>query len=205
MAGYAYDVFLSYLRERPCGPWVNDHLLPYLSHQLGNALNRKASVFVDRSEIRSGQKWPARLKQALAQSACLVGVWSPLYFQSDWCLSECEVMRHRESQLGYGTAERPDGLIVGIRVNDGLHFPDFAKNTQHADFERFFFDGPAFLQSPLHIDFQKAIVPLANDIAKIVAAAPPWSSEWSTAAWLDDVIARVQVPRKPKAAQPTIS
>jgi TIR domain len=98
---YEWDVFLSYLHERPSGPWVNDHLLPYLIPQLGNALNQKARVFYDRTGIHSGQKWPARLKQTLCRSRCLVGIWSPLYFHSEWCLSECAVMLHRESQLGY--------------------------------------------------------------------------------------------------------
>ncbi|MGO8698229.1 MAG: TIR domain-containing protein [Limisphaerales bacterium] len=74
---YIYEAFLSYLRERPCGPWVKDHFLPYFSHQLGNALNREAKVFFDQAEIHAGQKWPQTLKQALVHSRCLVAVWSP--------------------------------------------------------------------------------------------------------------------------------
>src|SRR2546428_13893132 len=136
---YEWDVFLSYLHERPSGPWVNDHFLPYFTFQLGNALNQKARIFYDRIGIHSGQKWPACLKQALARSKCLVGIWSPLYFHSAWCLSECAVMLHREKQLGYGTKEKPDGLVVGIKVNDGTHFPSYAADTQYADFEPFFF------------------------------------------------------------------
>jgi hypothetical protein len=55
---YEYDVFLSYLREKPCGTWVTEHFLPYFRHQLGNALAHSASIFLDRTEIhaaRNGQ------------------------------------------------------------------------------------------------------------------------------------------------------
>jgi hypothetical protein len=202
---YEWDVFLSYLHERPSGPWVNDHLLPYLIPQLGNALNQKVRVFYDRTGIHSGQKWPARLKQALCRSRCLVGIWSPLYFHSEWCLSECAVMLHRESQLGYGTNQKPDGLLVGVKVDDGQHFPAYAADSQYADFEPFFFDGPAFIQSPLHLDFQKAIRPLAADVARIVKGAPPWSAEWETGPWLDDVVKQVQLPMQPQVPQPLIA
>jgi len=43
---YEWDVFLSYLHERPCGSWVKDHFLPYFTFDLGNALNRKARIFL---------------------------------------------------------------------------------------------------------------------------------------------------------------
>jgi hypothetical protein len=202
---YEWDVFLSYLHERPSGTWVNDHLLPYLRPALGNALNQKAKVFYDRSGVHPGQKWPACLKHALSRSRCLVGIWSPLYFQSDWCLSECAVMLHREAQLGYGTTQRPDGLVVGIKVDDGDFFPTYATESQYADFEPFFFDGPAFLQSPLHMDFQKAVRALATEVARIVRVAPPWSAEWETDPWLEDIVRKVQLPTKPQVAQPLIA
>lgn len=205
MTDYQYDVFLSYLHEKPCGTWVIEHFLPYFQHQLGNALNRKASVFFDRTGIHSGQKWPEGLKQALAHSRCLVGIWTPLYFQSQWCLSECAVMRHRESELGFGTTQNSGGLIVGVKVNDGIHFPEFARNSQYACFDDFFCDGPGFTQHPLHVDFQKAIVPLTVDVALIVGNAPPWSPDWLKPAWTDDVILQMQQPTVPKVAQPLLS
>ncbi len=202
---YYYDVFLSYLHEKPCGTWVAQHFLPYFQHQLGNGLARQAEIFIDRTGIHSGQKWPAQLKQALAHSRCLVGIWQPLYFRSEWCRAECAVMLHRESQLGLGTTENSDGLIVGVKVNDGIHFPQFAKDSQYADMEQFFFDEYGFTQSPLYIDFQKRVLELAGDVARIVNNAPAWSQEWRTAAWLDDVIAGMRVPSPPKVTQPLLS
>jgi TIR domain-containing protein len=202
---YQFDVFLSYLREKPSGSWVNDHFLPYFRPALGDALNKPASIFIDRTEIHSGQKWPARLKQALAHSRCLVGIWSPLYFQSEWCQCECAVMLHRELQLGYGTDANPDGLMIGLKVNDGIHFPDFAKESHRADFEPFFFDCPAFNQSLLHIDFQRAIRSLAADVARIVNTAPEWSADWTTDPWMNDVVSSIRKPLVPKVPQPLLS
>jgi hypothetical protein len=205
MTDYQYDVFLSYLHEKPCGTWVIEHFLPYSQPQLGNALNRKASIFFDRTGIHSGQKWPETLKQALALSRCLVGIWTPLYFQSTWCQSECAVMLHRETQLGLGTTHNTNGLIVGVRVNDGIHFPQFAQDSQQACFEDFFCDGPGFAQHPLHVDFQKAIVPLSIDVARIADNAPPWSSAWLSPAWTDAVIVHLRTPTLPKVAQPLLT
>jgi hypothetical protein len=201
---YENDVFLSYLTEKPSGTWVHEHFLPYFRHQLGNALNRPSAIFVDREGIHSGQKWPNRLKQALATSRCLVGIWSPLYFQSEWCRNECGIMHHREVALGFGTNEQPDGLLVGVRVNDGVHFPDYARDTNYVDFEKYFVDGPGFSRSELHVDFQRAIVPFAQDVARIVQLAPEWSPEWLTPPWIDEIIAELGHPALPQMEQPVL-
>ena len=202
---YENDVFLSYLTEKPCGTWVHEHFLPYFKHQLGNALNRQAEIFVDREGIHSGQKWPSRLKQALATSRCLVGIWSPLYFQSEWCRNECAIMHYRELKLGLGTNERPDGLLVGVRVNDGLYFPEYARETHYADFEPFFVDGPGFFRSELHVDFQRAVPSFADAVARVVRLAPDWSADWLTPAWTDDIVAQVGKPPPPQVNQPILA
>jgi len=114
-------------------------------------------------------------------------------------------MRHREQRLGYTTNENPDCLVIGLKVYDGIHFPDFAKETHRADFEAYFVDGPAFSLCPLHIDFQKAIRPFAEDVARIVKNVPPWSPEWATAAWVDDIVAGIRMPDTPKVPQPLLA
>jgi hypothetical protein len=203
--GYEYDVFLSYLRQPPSGTWLNDHFLGYFTHQLGNALGRSAKIFVDVEEIHAGQKWPERLKQALGHSRCLVGVWNPLYFESEWCLCEFHVMLFRERKLGLGTATTPDGLIIGVKVNDGRFFLPAAKVSHYGNFEHFYADCPGFKASPLHVDFELAIVPFANDVARIVEGAPPWSVDFLSKEWMEDVITAVKVPASPKVPQPLIN
>ena len=113
-------------------------------------------------------------------------------------------MRHREERLGYGTVQNPDGLIIGVKVNDGDYFPKFARISQHGDFEPYYVDCPGFRETPLHVEFEKAVVPLANDVARIAASVPPWVAEWLTPAWTDEVIAKVQKPATPKVPQPLI-
>jgi hypothetical protein len=205
MPGYHFDVFLSYLHEAPCGPWVKDHFLPFFQFQLGNALNRRAHIFFDRTGLRVGDIWPQKLHNALAHSRCLLAVWSPLYFQSEWCSNESEIMRFRQEQLGLGTIQNPKSLIGGVKINDGDFFPAYAKQCQWADFEKYFIDGPTFYQSPLHAQFQLDIVPLAKDVAQVIANAPAWSAEWLTAPWTVDVIARKQPPTPPLVPQPILN
>jgi hypothetical protein len=201
---YQHDVFLSYLHVRPSGTWVHEHFLPYFTFQLGNALNQSAEIFVDRTGIHLGQKWPIRLKQALAHSRCLVGIWTPLYFQSEWCQNECAIIRHREEQLGYGRGANSEGLLVGVKVNDGNYFPTFAKNSQFDDFEPYFFDGRGFARTELYVEFQRKVAKFAEGVARVIRKAPPWSAEWETPAWTDDVIEGVAAPAKPKVQQPRL-
>jgi hypothetical protein len=203
--GYEYDVFLSYLHSKPSGTFVAQHFLQYFPSQLSNALGgREAKIFYDREGIHTGQRWPARLKQALATSRCLVGIWCPSYFHSPWCMNECAVMLHREQKLGF-SGGNPDGLIAGVKVHDGIHFPDYAQNSQYADFEDVFYDEAGFAHSPKYIDFQQKVKNLATDVAALISKVPLWSPEWATPAWTDDVIARLSTPPPAKAAQPLLS
>jgi len=202
---YQYDVFLSYLHEPPSGTWVHEHFLGYFTFQLGNALNRRSDIFVDRTGIHLGEKWPIRLKQALAHSRCLVGIWAPLYFQSEWCQNECAIICHRESKLGYGRGKNSEGLLIGVKVNDGIHFPKFAKESQFADFEKYFFDGQGFARTELYVEFQREVAEFAKGVGRVVERAPPWSTEWETPGWTDDVIKNVGSAAKPKVEQPTLA
>lgn len=114
-------------------------------------------------------------------------------------------MRNREQQLGYGTTENPNGLIIGVRVNDGMHFPDYAKISQYGNFNGYYIDGPGFRKTELHAEFQQAIVPLAEDVARIIAKSPVWSPAWLTPPWMEDVIATVKIPEAPNVSQPLLS
>jgi hypothetical protein len=201
---YKWDVFLSYVHERPCGPWVNDYFLPLLNWHLGEELGHRPSIFFDRNGLHAGDQWPDALKHALLHSRCLVGVWSAHYFQSRWCLNECAVILHRQNQLGLGTGQNPSGLVVPVKVGDGVHFPPYASNTQYANMERFFSDSPAFRSTSLYIELEQAVREFAPDVARAVCAAPNWDPAWGTPQWLDAVVAGVAVPPRPVVAQPVI-
>ncbi len=201
---YEWDVFLSYVHERPCGPWVNDYFLPLLRWNLGEELGRSPRIFYDRTGLHAGDQWPETLKYALWHSRCLVGVWSAHYFQSRWCLNECAVILHRQNQLGLGTVGDRSGLIVPVRVGDGLHFPAYATNTQYRNLEPYFSDSSVFRSTLLYVDLEQQLRQFAPDVARAVNTAPDWDAAWGTPPWLDEVVAAVQVPPRPQVAQPII-
>lgn len=187
--GYEIDVFLSYTTELPFGDWVHKHFLPLFEPYLNNALDREAELFVDKNRILSGDAWPERIKKALSVSRCMVAVWSPAYFRSNWCLHECAVMLYRERQLGYRTIKNPSGLIVPVNAFDGEHFPDFAKKIQWFDCRNFARVSPAFKYTKRHAEFEDLLVKwVVNDVTKAINNAPRWSKEWQMKEWLDDPI-----------------
>ena len=187
---YKHDVFLSYTTSPPVGDWVHEHLLCFFESYLAQALNRPdANWFVDREGISSGDSWPERINRSLARSRCMVAVWSPLYFKSEWCLHECAVMRHRERQLGYRTMQNPSGLILPINVFDGEHFLDFAKKIKWLDCRKFLRQSKVFKFTPRFMELEDLMIEwISNDVAKAINNAPPWSEKWETKQWIDDAI-----------------
>ena len=181
---YEYDVFLSYRRVFPFGAWVDEHFLPFFRPFLEGALNRSPRIFVDRSGIRTGDAWPERLQQALGFSRCMVAIWSPLYFNSEWCRRECAVMIHREQQLGFHSLGNPGGLVLPVCVFDGEHFPEIARRRQSLDCRRFFVVGDGFKKTELYVEFQQVVAGWSADVARAISHAPPWSSDLSSRRWL---------------------
>jgi hypothetical protein len=180
---YQYDIFLSYQNDTAMASWVPDHLMPFMKSFVGNEMNRPVSIFFDRSGIQAGDTWPLTLQNALMRSRCLVAVWNPLYFSSEWCRRECAVMLYREERLGLRKGTRPEGLIVPISVFDGEHFPPRAKSIQYFDLRAYWISGPAFRDSALYVDFQIQLKNLAASVARAIKRAPSWQSRWQKATW----------------------
>jgi hypothetical protein len=182
---YEYDVFLSYMHDGQMEGWVGQHLVPFLTSFVGNALNRPASIFFDRTGIRSGDAWPLRLQKALAKSRCLVPVWSPLYFHSEWCRRESTVMLFREAQLGFRTVQVPNGLVVPVNVFDGSFFPKRARDIQWLDCRKYWIIGEGFAKTERYVEFQDALREWSADVARAVHSAPEWDDGWLTAPWME--------------------
>jgi hypothetical protein len=132
---YRWDVFLSYRRFKEWPGWVNDHFLPLFTHYLGEELGRDAQVFVDVEATETGSAWPLKLAEGLSESRVLVCLWSKQYFSSPWCLAELAHMRAREKACGFGSAERPECLIVPVVLHDGEDFPPAVRHIQTRDFK----------------------------------------------------------------------
>jgi hypothetical protein len=180
---YQHDIFVSYMHDAGMESWVHQHFIPFLRSFVGNALNRHINVFVDRSGIAAGDSWPVRLRSALAQSRCLVPIWSPLYFHSEWCRKELAVMLYREQQSGYRTILRPGGIVVPVNVFDGNFFPERAKQIQWLDLTKYWIVGDGFTKTERYVDFQDSLRDWANGVAAAIANAPAWQSDWLNEDW----------------------
>jgi hypothetical protein len=183
--GYEYDVFVSYSHDSPFGEWVKDPFMQFLPGLLKAALNRSPKIFIDH-DIQSGETWKNKLRKALGCSQCLIGIWSPNYFLSEWCKRECLVMLHRQTILDYGTVAKPGGLVVPISLHDGdEHFPQFAKDIQSAQWQEFALIGNGFKETVGFVEFQKSMVEWTKNVATAINNAPVWDEEWSKDHWFD--------------------
>lgn len=177
MSDYDIDVFISYSHSAAVEAWVKNHLYPQLKKWLDESLPEKSKVFVD-YDMPVGVTWPAVLRHKLAHAKCLVAVLSPPYFRSNWCLSEWKTMEQREVVAGLGPGSSVGGLIYPIRFWDGDHFPEYALQRQRRDFINWNRDTPAFVMTRDYDDFVREVQAMANDLATIIANAPPWNAQW---------------------------
>jgi hypothetical protein len=170
---YEYDVFFSYKRHGLTLEWtrgVHRRLQFWLSQEVG----RETSLFVDEDCIETGDRWPERLQESLKLSRCMVCVWSPLYFQSDWCVSEWRSFLAREKRLNLTS----HGLIAPVRFHDGEHFPEEAREIQWTDVASYTYTVPAFWASQRALELEDRLKELARSLAKIVKGAPPFAPDW---------------------------
>lgn len=173
---YEYDIFLSYPRIDPIGPWVEHVFDPELRNWLRAEVGERR-VFRDTDDIEPGQRWPQRLSRALGRSKLMIAIWCPPYFTSAWCMAELETMRAREAQAGIEPGSE-QALIVPIRFSDGDFFDEKAKARSYLDFWDF---------SDLSLDFRgdpdwrrmvKAIRGLTGSLKARLDACPSWRADW---------------------------
>jgi hypothetical protein len=179
---YQYDIFLSYKREPVQDEWLRDHFVRLFASAVRNEIaavckRQPQKIFFDQTDLMDetrvfdlngidpGQEWRDALKVALKTSRCLVALWSPLYFFSDWCTAEWQTFRNRGDHVGRK-------LVVGISVHDGEGFPAAAQAIQYMNFQDFTIVGEGFKTSLLYVTFQQQIKKLASYVAKTVSDAP---------------------------------
>lgn len=196
---YKHDIFISYTHNH-IKEWVNQHFYPLFAIYLEGSLGRKPDIFIDNQGILTGDSWPLRLKEALAYSRCVVAIWSPSYFTSEWCQRECYIMLQREKLLGYRTLQNPGGLLLPVNVSDGRGFPDYAKTIQYFDCRDFLLFGQGFEKTEIYIKFQQRIREWTEEVATAIENAPQWSSEW-----LNDNIIEIPEVSIPTFELPTLS
>jgi hypothetical protein len=177
-ADYEWDVFVSYKHEPPgrllITPWIKnviDRMELWLVQELGG---RPVRIFFDERSMAAGDRWPDVLRTALARSRCLLPIWSPEYFWSDWCMAEWKSFRAREDLLG---AERAP-LIVPVKFHDGIRFPVEAQEVQTLDLSRHAGTTQAFWQSPRADELDQLLQQFAPMLARAVDQAPPFRPDW---------------------------
>jgi hypothetical protein len=174
MADYEYDVFFSYKRHALTLDWtvgVHSRLRYWIEQEVGG---RPVKVFIDDEGIETGDHWPQKLKHALKMSKCMVCVWSPAYFQSNWCVSEWESFRERERRLNL----QSHGLIAPLRFHDGDHFPEDARCVQWTDVAPYTSTVPAFWTSHRAMELEEVLKTFAARVARIIQNAPEFEPDW---------------------------
>lgn len=103
-----------------------------LSEEFTAQRGKDGSVFVDRTAIRPGDNWKAKLQAALDAADVLVAFITPSYLNSPWCRTEIGAFFDKERQSGQkgvvvpivymGTADRlaQDSLGKAIVERDPL-------------------------------------------------------------------------------------
>ena len=183
---YQYDVFLSYSHKPHQGEWVNKIFLPFFKPYLEEAICIKnAAIFIDTDEIKTGQKWENKIKQALIHSKIMVSILSPAYFNSDWCVKEFAFMDYRQINCSYPNNENFNGLIVPIKLIDGENFSDHVNEIQNKPFNDYYRVGKGFIDSPLHSDFQHELQKWIHDVAHAYNNAPDFNEDWRLPDWIN--------------------
>jgi hypothetical protein len=141
---------------------------------------RKADVFIDKTGIRAGGKWPDEIKYALHRSRVLVAIWCPPYFASNWCMAEWKSMCLREKALRIAPG-RGEPLVWPIRFADGDFFPDDAKKTQHVDMAKWAWSEEAFRRTEGYHEFERAVRDFAERLGARLQRAPAWDAKWPVA------------------------
>ena len=179
---YQYDGFFSYKRDRESDDWherVKNKLAFWLKQELQK---QDVRLFFDREEIRTGMRWRQKLADALKQSKCIICLWSPLYFQSKWCISEWKTFVVREEQ-----SHRQ--LVMPASYFDGATFPTAASATQFSDFSQFASTMPKFWDTEPAVKFEELLLrPFARDLAAIIRNAPAYDDGFPIVEAPDDEV-----------------
>jgi hypothetical protein len=175
---YKYEAFFSYKRDPESDAWhhrVHQILLHWLRLELRD---NSAEVFIDRDEIRPGDIWTTRLANAIKCSRCIVCIWSPGYFDSEWCVSEWLSFAEREQLLA-----RLGSLIIPASYHDGVSFPSRAKAYQYDDFSSYASTMPFFWRTEDAYRFeQDKLKRFAQAVAAKIKAAPEYNEAFPVVA-----------------------
>ena len=91
-----YDLFISYCRQDNDPEWLSAFKRLLEDSHRAFTSGRELKVFLDTQEIRAFDDWQKRILGALTDSAYMLVVVSPGYFESRPCQWESETFAARE-------------------------------------------------------------------------------------------------------------
>lgn len=172
---YEHHIFVSYAHGDLWTPWVLQTFVPRLKAYLQLEAGR-LEVFAD-DQIQTGARWDSVLKRKVACSKLMLSLISADYFHRDWCRREMALMLEREQHLGLDVHDDNYGLLIPIRLGDGLCFPDLIGRVQHHDFQQYA-DPDLPAGSSRASEFNQNLQKLARTIARTLPRVPPWDAVW---------------------------
>lgn len=100
-----------------------------------SALTRRG-VFFDINFLKPGDRVDERIGTSLCKSACMIVIYTPVYFDRDhiYCAREFKAMQDLEEERLGLLGRREQGLIIPIVLRGPKYFPEKLKN------ERFYRD-----------------------------------------------------------------
>ena len=173
MNEYEYHIFFSYKRERLTLDWhrkVVDLIKLYVRNSL-NIGEDGLKIFFDEKEIETGNYFEEDISQAIRTSMCMVAIWTPDYFHSNWCLSEFHSFLKRQESLA-------NKLIIPASFHDGINFPAEAKAIQFEDFTDYASPIKAFWDTSDAVEFAKKLRNFSENIASKIRRAPEFDANF---------------------------
>lgn len=141
MPRFKHACFLSYRHGQQS---IKERFIRQLHDGLAAELEllRQERVYVDYERLSGGQFLDPNIARALADSACMIAVYHPTYFDPEhlYCAREYLAMltleENRLDALGPG-AERENGLIIPIILRGSETLPaEIAKRRIYHDFSK---------------------------------------------------------------------
>ena len=136
----------------------------------------RLEIFVD-DQIQTGARWENVLKRKVARSKLMLSLISADYFHREWCRREMALILEREEIINLVGHNENYGLLIPVRLGDGLSFPDLIGRVKYHDFEEFA-DPDLPTGSPRASEFNQNLRTLAKTIAQTLPRVPFCCDAW---------------------------
>ena len=124
------------------------------------------SVWVDTRNLPGGSRLDASVGPEMCKSACMILIYTPLYFDAehDYCMRELKAMHELEEQRMPLLRDKGKGLIIPIILRGVNEFPKVLKRRIAYDFTDIAFSNP---ENKLSVRFDDQIKKIAEYIIEI--------------------------------------